>query len=76
MIGYMRSYKAENFLIEPKEAQKKFNDLRITTPWPELEAFASQWDFKTIDELNEHNHVPYGVILIQAIKKWKASHEG
>ena len=42
-------------------------------PWPELEAFANSIDLATVDD-NIHQHVPYGVLLIKAVKKWKADH--
>ena len=76
MIGYIRSFKAVNELVEGKNIDNPFKrDLRLTQPWPELKDFAYQFNF---DELEEYKatHVPYAAILIQAVDKWRASHNG
>ncbi|KAF6822799.1 ThiF family protein [Colletotrichum musicola] len=52
-------------------------DLRLLAPWLELEAFAEEMT-KDIDSLDnhKHGHLPFVVILLHFIKKWKASHNG
>jgi hypothetical protein len=41
MIGYIRSFKAVNELVEGKNIDNPFKrDLRLTQPWPELKDFA------------------------------------
>ena len=42
-------------------------------PWPELEAYADSIDLAAVEEV-VHQHVPYVVLLMKAIKKWKAEH--
>ena len=36
MIGYLRVCKPVNCIVEPKMAQVKFKDLRVSQPWEEL----------------------------------------
>ena len=52
-------------------------DLRLLNPWPELTEFVHT---KTtdIDKLNdhEHGHIPYLLLLLHYLEKWKASHGG
>ncbi|KAK0370376.1 ThiF family protein [Colletotrichum limetticola] len=51
-------------------------DLRLLTPWEELEAFADSLT-KDIDSLDshEHGHLPFVVILLHYLKEWKSSHD-
>ena len=39
MLGYMRVYKHECAILEAKEFAVNTRDLRLATPWPELQAF-------------------------------------
>ena len=52
-------------------------DLRLLKPWPALDAFAKE---KTADlaSLSEHDlgHVPYVLLLLHYIQKWKDAHDG
>ena len=75
LLGYIRLQKRENCIVEPKIAMKKIKDIRVHKPWPELEEYAMSFDFSKMEEM-EHNHTPYAVILIQAIKKWRAENDG
>ncbi|KAK2013053.1 ThiF family protein [Colletotrichum eremochloae] len=52
-------------------------DLRLLTPWEELEAFSEEIT-KDIDNLNshDHGHLPFVAILLHYLKAWKASHNG
>ena len=61
--------------MEPKIANKTIKDLRVFDPFPALEQFA---DSIKLDELEKmiHHHVPYAVLLVKAVKKWKADHDG
>lgn len=45
-------------------------DLRITNPWPELEEFCLSFDLNSLEEI-KHKHIPYIIILIQSLKKFK-----
>jgi len=75
MLGYIRLYKPENTIIETKKAQVVFKDLRLANPWPELLQFANDFNFETMEKI-EHTHTPYAVILIQALQKWRDTHDG
>jgi amyloid beta precursor protein binding protein 1 len=50
-------------------------DLRLLTAWPELSKFAAELT-KDIDTLSahEHGHIPYVVLLLYYLEKWKKSH--
>ncbi|PSS02241.1 hypothetical protein BD289DRAFT_449816 [Coniella lustricola] len=50
-------------------------DLRLLSPWPELEAFATEMT-ADIDRLenHEHGHLPYVVILLHFLRVWKDAH--
>lgn len=50
-------------------------DFRLLSPWPELEAFAADMtkDIETLDD-HEHGHLPYVVILLHYLAKWKDTH--
>lgn len=51
-------------------------DLRLLSPWPELQAFAADMtrDIDSIDD-HEHGHLPYVVILLHFLAKWKDTHD-
>lgn len=50
-------------------------DLRLLSPWPALLDFATQLT-KNIENLDahEHGHIPYVVLLLHYLGKWKESH--
>lgn len=75
MIGYMRVYKHESCIVEPKIIKKNVKDLRIESPWPELQDYVNSFDLPSLTEI-EHIHVPFAIILIQAIQKWRSEHGG
>lgn len=52
-------------------------DLRLLAPWAELEAFAEEMteDIDSLDN-HKHGHLPFVVILLHYLKKWKVSHNG
>jgi amyloid beta precursor protein binding protein 1 len=75
MIGYLRQYKREHCSIESKPADKELSDLRLASPFEELEKYCLDFDMEPLDSM-EHGHVPYVVILIKAFKIWKESHNG
>lgn len=47
----------------------KVMDLRIDSPWTELQAHVDAVDLDLLDEV-EHAHVPYIVIFIKALQHW------
>ena len=68
-IGYLRIFKNCYTTSETKEDSEKF-DLRITEPFEILQQICDDYKF---DELGqpEHKLIPFIVILIQALKKWR-----
>ncbi|ELR03771.1 hypothetical protein VC83_05606 [Pseudogymnoascus destructans] len=52
-------------------------DLRLLTPWPELEEFAQELTVD-IDNLSahKHGHVPYVALLLHYLEEWKAENSG
>jgi amyloid beta precursor protein binding protein 1 len=51
-------------------------DLRLLNPWPELSDFATELT-KDIENLgaHEHGHIPYVVLLLYYLKRWRESHD-
>lgn len=52
-------------------------DLRLLSPWPELSSFAQEMT-ENIDSLDDHKHghLPFIVILLHFLERWRATHEG
>jgi NEDD8-activating enzyme E1 regulatory subunit len=52
-------------------------DLRLLSPWPELEEYAKSMT-KDIEKLDnhEHGHLPLVVILLHYLEAWKQNHNG
>lgn len=63
LVGYLRVSVEEHTVIETKP-ENRLEDLRLNAPWPELQQFASKFNFNSMDDA-AHKHVPWGVILIQ-----------
>ena len=57
-------------MVESKP-DNSLDDLRLTAPWSELEAYCAGVNFNTLTP-EQHGHVPYIVILYQALQAWKA----
>jgi len=74
LIGYLRVVTPEHTIVESKPDNPP-DDLRLSQPWPELEQYASSFDFSKMDT-TEHSHTPYVVILLQHVAKWKKEHGG
>ena len=51
------------------------DDLRLSAPWVELEQHCAAVDLESCDEVT-HKHVPYVVLLIQALRHWRSEHHG
>ena len=52
-------------------------DLRLLSPWPELSKYAAKTcgELETLSD-HDHGHVPYLLLLLHYLEKWKASHAG
>ncbi|KIY97632.1 NEDD8-activating enzyme E1 regulatory subunit [Monoraphidium neglectum] len=74
LMGYMRASMAEHTVVESKP-DTQVDDLRLVRPWPALAAFAASFDLAALDDAH-HKHVPYAVLLLQALERWRAEHGG
>ena len=74
--SYFRTYLPGNFpIVDTHPDSTATTDLRLLTPWEELLKFSSELT-GDIDNLSphEHGHLPYLVILLHFLEKWKAEH--
>ncbi len=74
--SYFRNQLPSAFpIVDTHPESTATTDLRLLTPWPELEDFARSLT-KDIDHLNalEHGHIPYVAILLHYLKFWKEKH--
>ncbi|KAL2120808.1 hypothetical protein VTJ04DRAFT_4835 [Mycothermus thermophilus] len=64
-------------IVDTHPDETATTDLRLLSPWPELVDFAQELT-KDIDNLDnyEHGHLPYVVILLHYLERWKANHGG
>jgi len=73
-LGSLRFALPEITIVESKPDDLA-DDLRLFDPFPELAKFSAGVDVASLDE-HLHAHVPYVVLLIQHMAKWKAEHGG
>lgn len=74
--SYFRTYLPGNFpIVDTHPDSTATTDLRLLTPWEELSEFTEELT-SDIDNLSahEHGHLPYLVILLHFLEKWKAEH--
>jgi amyloid beta precursor protein binding protein 1 len=64
-------------IIDTHPDSTSTTDLRLLFPWPALLEFVEKLT-KDIDSLSahEHGHIPYVVLLLYYLQKWKESHGG
>ncbi|KAK4230036.1 putative NEDD8-activating enzyme E1 regulatory subunit [Podospora fimiseda] len=64
-------------IVDTHPDETATTDLRVLAPWPELITFAEELT-KDIDNQSdhEHGHLPYVVILLHYLEKWKTHHDG
>lgn len=63
-------------IVETHPDPESTQDLRLVNPWPELKAAGER--ISNLDTLNDHDHghVPYILLLLHYLEKWKAEHNG
>ncbi|ODM20199.1 hypothetical protein SI65_05187 [Aspergillus cristatus] len=67
---------AEFPIVETHPDPETTQDLRLVNPWPELaEAGAQISNLDSMDN-HQHGHVPYVLLLLHYLEKWKAAHNG
>ncbi|KAK2746980.1 hypothetical protein FQN57_002552 [Myotisia sp. PD_48] len=63
-------------VIDTHPDPESTQDLRLTNPWPELlEAVRKIDNLDSMDD-HQHGHVPYLLLLLHFLEKWKAGHDG
>jgi len=73
-IGYLRLAVPEHTIVESKP-DNVVEDLRLHEPWAELAKFAESIKIEQLDS-EQQAHVPFIVLLIQALQKWRSEHDG
>lgn len=74
MAGVIRSYAPEHKILETKRENSKW-DFRIQHPWPEWQAYADSFDVEALrPDTPEFTHIPFLVLLMDALKRWKVAH--
>jgi NEDD8-activating enzyme E1 regulatory subunit len=76
--SYFRIHLPGSFpIVDTHPDSEATTDLRLLSPWPELVTFAREMT-TNIDELDAHTHghIPYVVLLLHYLDKWKMDHEG
>ncbi|KAE8450354.1 hypothetical protein EG329_006428 [Mollisiaceae sp. DMI_Dod_QoI] len=74
--SYFRTHLPGNFpIVDTHPDSTATTDLRLLAPWEELSKFSSELT-SDINNLSahEHGHIPYLVILLYFLEKWKAEH--
>ncbi|KAJ9370309.1 hypothetical protein DTO282E5_5018 [Paecilomyces variotii] len=67
---------AEFPIVETHPDPESTQDLRLVNPWPELAAAGARvTDLDKMDD-HQHGHVPYILLLLHYLAKWKESHDG
>ncbi|KAL2366164.1 hypothetical protein RJZ56_000811 [Blastomyces dermatitidis] len=63
-------------IVETHPDPNSVQDLRLTNPFPELVAATAKIaDLDSLDD-HDHGHVPYLLLLLHFLEKWKATHDG
>ncbi|KKZ64394.1 amyloid beta protein binding protein 1 [[Emmonsia] crescens] len=63
-------------IVETHPDPNSVQDLRLTNPFPELAAATAKLaDLDSLDD-HDHGHVPYLLLLVHFLEKWKATHDG
>ncbi|KAG7390707.1 NEDD8-activating enzyme E1 regulatory subunit [Phytophthora boehmeriae] len=73
-LGSLRLQVAQHAIADAKLDPPR-HELRLAKPFPELEKFAESFELDSLSTI-EHAHVPFVVLLLQAMNKWKASRAG
>lgn len=64
-------------IVDTHPDETATTDLRLLTPWPELADFAKELtnDIDALDD-HKHGHLPFVVILLHYLDRWKEDHDG
>jgi NEDD8-activating enzyme E1 regulatory subunit len=75
LINYIRLYENYHGSFQLRLTDRPVTDLRIASAFSELKSFSMGINLDCLDEM-KHRHVPYVVLLIQALEKYKQSGRG
>ena len=70
LINYLRVYENFHGNMQLRLTDNPIVDIRVVNPWPELVEFTKQINFDELENV-KHKHIPYIVILIQALEIFK-----
>jgi NEDD8-activating enzyme E1 regulatory subunit len=76
--SYFRIHLPGTFpIVDTHPDETATTDLRLVAPWPELSEFAVKMtaDIDNLDN-HEHGHLPYVVILLHFLDRWRQTHDG
>lgn len=75
-VGYLRVYDPYYTSYQPKQDGERY-DLKLNELFPGLEIISAEYpqDLFALDQ-KQHRLVPFLIILIRELDKWKATHEG
>ena len=74
LLGSVRLQTPPLPVLEPRpHSRDAVPDLRLANPFPALVQFAYSFDLMQLDDY-QHGHVPYPVILLQAVREWNLHH--
>eukprot|EP00123_Amoebidium_parasiticum_P017236 comp23764_c0_seq1/m.41152 comp23764_c0_seq1/g.41152 ORF comp23764_c0_seq1/g.41152 comp23764_c0_seq1/m.41152 type:complete len:535 (-) comp23764_c0_seq1:146-1750(-) len=74
MIGYLRLQAPLHTVVE-SQPDNPVVDLRLDCPFPELQAYAAQFDLTNLPD-DKHRQVPWLLLLLHALAVWKEQHNG
>ncbi|KAL4116902.1 hypothetical protein PRIC2_012354 [Phytophthora ramorum] len=73
-LGSLRLQVAQHAIADAKLDPPR-HELRLSRPFLALDKFAESFELKSLSSI-EHAHVPFVVLLLQAMKQWKLGHAG
>ncbi|CAI5700772.1 unnamed protein product [Peronospora effusa] len=73
-IGSLRLQVAQHAIVDAKLDPPR-HELRLFKPFSTLQKFADTFDLQSMSTI-DHAHVPFVILLLQAMKKWKENYDG
>ncbi|KAI8343276.1 ThiF family protein [Chlamydoabsidia padenii] len=73
LCGMFRIQAPEHTIIETHPENP--SDLRLTRPFKQLMDYVKTFDLETLDQ-TDHAHVPFIIVLLFFVEKWKIEHDG
>ena len=74
LLGYIRLVTQSHEVIE-SHPDNYFEDLRLDVPFNALQNYVDGIDIDALDN-TKHSNLPYVVVLLKYLEKWKSCHEG